>query len=83
MPKNTAKKQYHHFFPIKSDAIKNNVAYRDVVNNVVNIVFMDALTNDQISNRNPSDYITQFKSENPSILHKSVKVEMSTIPSTE
>lgn len=63
---NTAKKQYHHFFPIKSDAIKNNVAYRDVVNNVVNIVFMDALTNDQISNRNPSDYITQFKSENPS-----------------
>ena len=26
---------------------------------------MDAITNDQISNRNPSDYITEFAQANP------------------
>ena len=35
------------------------------MNNVVNIVFMDAITNDQISNRNPSEYIKNFKNDNP------------------
>ena len=39
--------------------------YKAVVNNVVNIVFMDAITNDQISNRNPSDYIAEFSQSNP------------------
>lgn len=61
---NSAKKQYHHFFPKKSNAISNNSEYIAIVNNVVNVVFMDAITNDQISNRNPSDYISAFSSSN-------------------
>ena len=61
----SAKRQYHHFFPTKSAAIKENTSYAAMVNNVVNIVFMDAVTNDQISNRNPSDYVGQFNGENP------------------
>ncbi len=62
-----AKKQYHHFFPMKSAVISDNAAYNLTVNNVVNIVFMDAITNDQISNRNPSDYITEFQKNNPKL----------------
>lgn len=64
---NAAKKQYHHFFPIKSAVISGNPAYKSVANNAVNIVFMDALTNDQISNRNPSEYISEFESDNPKL----------------
>lgn len=64
---NAAKKQYHHFFPTKSAVVTSNSTYKSVVNNVVNIVFMDAVTNDQISNRNPSDYISQFEAENPKL----------------
>lgn len=64
---NAAKKQYHHFFPTKSTAITGTAAYKAVANNVVNIVFMDAITNDQISNRNPSDYIAEFEKENPKL----------------
>lgn len=62
---NAAKKQYHHFFPTKSTTILNNPEYKALSNNVVNIVFMDAMTNDQISNRNPSDYVLEFSSSNP------------------
>ena len=62
---NAAKKQYHHFFPMKSEVITGKAEYKAVVNNVVNIVFMDAITNDQISNRNPSDYIAEFSQSNP------------------
>lgn len=62
---NAAKKQYHHFFPMKSKVITGKAEYKAVVNNVVNIVFMDAITNDQISNRNPSDYIAEFSQSNP------------------
>lgn len=62
---NAAKKQYHHFFPQKSTVINSRSDYKAVVNNVVNVVFMDAVTNDQISNRNPSDYITEFAHSNP------------------
>lgn len=62
---NAAKKQYHHFFPMKSQVIAAKPEYKAVVNNVVNIVFMDAITNDQISNRTPSDYITDFANANP------------------
>ena len=62
---NSAKKQYHHFFPQKSEVIIDNKEYKNIVNNVVNIVFMDAKTNDQISNRNPSDYIAEFADSNP------------------
>ena len=61
----SSKKQYHHFFPIKSDVVKNRIEYKSIVNNVVNIVFMDAVTNGQISNRNPSDYIAEFANDNP------------------
>lgn len=61
---NAAKKQYHHFFPQKSTAVASKPEYKAIVNNVVNIVFMDAITNDQISNRNPSDYIAEFSKEN-------------------
>ena len=61
---NSSKKQYHHFFPMKSKVIQGNAEYKTVVNNVVNIVFMDAITNDQISNRNPSDYIEEFSLSN-------------------
>ncbi len=62
---NATKKQYHHFFPKESKIIRNNTEYKTIVNNVVNIVFMDALTNDQISNRNPSEYISDFSRQNP------------------
>lgn len=62
---NASKKQYHHFFPMKSKVITGKAEYKAVVNNVVNIVFMDAITNDQISNRNPSDYIAEFSQSNP------------------
>lgn len=62
---NSAKKQFHHFFPTKSSAILSNDKYKAAVNNVVNIVFMDAITNDQISNRNPSEYISEFEQSNP------------------
>lgn len=62
---NAAKKQYHHFFPQKSKVIMSSQEYKSLVNNVVNIVFMDTLTNTRISNRNPSDYITEFSQENP------------------
>ena len=62
---NSSKKQYHHFFPVKSDVVKNRAEYKAIVNNVVNIVFMDAVTNGQISNRNPSDYISEFSNDNP------------------
>lgn len=62
-----AKKQYHHFFPTKSTVVMSNPAYKAVYNNVVNIVYMDAVTNDQISNRNPSDYIAEFEKENPKL----------------
>ena len=60
-----AKKQYHHFFPQRSKVITSKAEYKAIVNNVVNIVFMDAITNDQISNRNPSDYIAEFAQANP------------------
>ncbi|MBE6719177.1 MAG: DUF262 domain-containing protein [Ruminococcaceae bacterium] len=62
---NSSKKQFHHFFPMKSLVVLANPEYQSIVNNVVNIVFMDAITNDQISNRNPSDYITEFAQSNP------------------
>lgn len=65
---NAAKKQYHHFFPQKSSAISAKTEYKANVNNVVNIVFMDAITNDQISNRNPSDYIAEFALANPNFV---------------
>jgi len=55
-----AKKQYHHFFPKQSDVILSNNEYKRAVNNVVNIVFMDAVTNNQIKNMNPSRYIKKF-----------------------
>ena len=64
---NGAKSQFHHFFPTKSTAIIGNAAYKTVVNNVVNIVFTDALTINQISNRNPSDYIAEFTAANPDL----------------
>ena len=64
---NSTKKQYHHFFPLKSPVILSNAEYKAIVNNVVNIVFMDAITNDQISNRNPSDYVIAFSETNPNI----------------
>ncbi len=54
------RRQYHHFFPQKSSVICSNREYSKHVNNVVNMVFMDALTNNQIKNRNPSDYIGEF-----------------------
>lgn len=63
----SAKKQYHHFFPTKSKVIVNNPAYKAVSNNVVNIVFMDARTNDQISSQNPSEYIKYFAETNPEL----------------
>ena len=50
---------------MKSKVITGKAEYKAVVNNVVNIVFMDAITNDQISNRNPSDYIAEFSQSNP------------------
>ena len=62
-----SKKQYHHFFPSKSRAILENIAYKSISNNVVNIVFMDAITNDQISNPNPSEYIKYFSETNPEL----------------
>lgn len=62
-----AKKQYHHFFPTKSNVIVNNSSYKAISNNVVNIVFMDAITNDQVSNQNPSDYIKYFSEANPDL----------------
>ena len=64
---NAAKKQYHHFFPLKSTIVTGNASYKAIANNVVNIVFMDAVTNDQISNRNPSDYISEFAVDNPNL----------------
>ena len=64
---NAAKKQYHHFFPLKSAVVTGNASYKAIANNVVNIVFMDAMTNDQISNRNPSDYIAEFAVDNPNL----------------
>lgn len=66
---NTSQKQYHHFFPKKCSAVKFIDSKR--VNNVVNIIFMDALTNNQIDNDNPSHYIAAFENANaqlPSIL---------------
>ena len=64
---NSSKKQYHHFFPTKSKVVLSNPSYKSVSNNVVNIVFMDAITNDQISNQNPSAYIEYFKTANPDL----------------
>ena len=46
----SAKKQYHHFFPKQSKVILNNKEYKNVVNNIINIVFMDSRTNNQIKN---------------------------------
>ena len=66
---NGAKKQFHHFFPTKSKAVTENVAYKAISNNVVNIVFMDAITNDQIKNDNPSVYISKFDAANPNLNH--------------
>lgn len=60
-------KQYHHFFPKKCDAVTTNPAYRAIVDNVVNIIFMDALTNNQIDNYNPSQYMTEFEKSNSQI----------------
>ena len=62
----SAENQLHHFFPQRSKVILNSQAYRDKVNCVVNIVFMDALTNQQIGNRTPSDYIAEYTSTNES-----------------
>lgn len=62
---NSSKKQYHHFFPTKSESIINSDVNKSVSNNVVNIVFMDAITNEQISNANPSEYIKDFMDTNP------------------
>jgi hypothetical protein len=59
----SSKKQDHHFFPKKSKAITQNKEYKNKVNNVVNIVLIDALTNDAINNKNPSQYIPEFKSK--------------------
>ena len=59
-----AKKQYHHFFPKQSEVIQGNNDYKRIVNNVVNIVFMDSVTNNQIKNQNPSKYIKKFGRKN-------------------
>ena len=40
------------------------------MNNVVNIIFMDAVTNTQISNKNPSKYIREFSKKNPKLSNK-------------
>ena len=64
---NASKKQYHHFFPTKSKVIMSNPAFKEVSNNVVNIVFMDAITNDQVSNQNPSEYVKYFEEANPDL----------------
>ena len=60
----SAQRQYHHFFPKQSEIIQDNREYREVVNNVVNIVFMDSRTNNQIKNMNPSKYISRFAKNN-------------------
>ncbi len=56
----SCEKQLHHFFPKKSPIILSNKEYAKKVNNVLNIVFMDALTNGQIQEENPSKYIANF-----------------------
>ncbi len=63
----SSKKQYHHFFPTKSESITKSDVNKALSNNVVNIVFMDAITNDQISNANPSEYIQYFIDTNPTL----------------
>lgn len=53
-------KQLHHFFPKKSPAVLSNKDYGKKINHVLNIVFMDALTNVQIQDENPSKYVNEF-----------------------
>ena len=68
----SAEKQLHHFFPQKSQVALSSPDYKNKVNSIVNIVFMDALTNQQIGNSNPSEYIAAFSQNNGdfnSILH--------------
>lgn len=67
---NSSKKQYHHFFPKQSPVILKNKEYKAYVNNVVNIIFMDAVTNTQISNKNPSKYIREFSKKSPRLSNK-------------
>ena len=62
---NKADRQLHHFFPQKCSAILSNDDYKKDVDNVINIVFMDALTNNQIDNRNPSVYIPEYSERTP------------------
>ena len=59
-----SKKQYHHFFPKQSDVILRNSDYKRIVNNVVNIVFLDSTTNNHIKNLNPSKYLKKFSKQN-------------------
>ena len=61
---NAAENQLHHFFPQRSRVILDSREYRDMVNCVVNVIFMDALTNQQIGNKNPSEYIGEYISGN-------------------
>ena len=56
-------KQLHHFFPTNSKVILNNKEYANNCGNVINIVFLDAITNDQISNSNPSKYTGEFSKD--------------------
>ena len=60
----SVKKQYHHFFPQQSKVIQKNREYEKNVNNIVNIVLMDADTNNKISNKNPSKYIKEYAAYN-------------------
>jgi hypothetical protein len=61
---NSAENQLHHFFPQRSKVILGSQEYKNMVNCVVNVIFMDALTNQQIGNKNPSDYIGEYVSNN-------------------
>ena len=58
-------RNYHHFFPRK---MKNLNQPEYLVNNIVNIILLDATTNQiKIGDRNPSDYIAEFMQVNPQL----------------
>ncbi|MFA5020403.1 MAG: DUF262 domain-containing protein [Candidatus Pacearchaeota archaeon] len=58
----TKKDELHHIFPIKSEIGKRNKD--SLINSIVNVCFLPKDTNSSISNKNPKDYLKEFRSKN-------------------
>ena len=59
-------KNYHHFFP--KDYLKNENVPKWFANNILNITFIDDYLNKRIIRaRSPSEYMAEFREQNPEI----------------